>query len=333
MNRYVVMLAGVILGGAILGPGLVSAAPAETVTLRYGQIANSARSVSSLALYIAQRKGFLAREGIDLKVTKLPGLHTMVEAVDKNDVDLSHTATPFLLQAVLKGSDAVAVVGGPANTVHSLIAKPEIKTFADLKGKVIGLSTPQDTLSIAMRLLLAKHGLNERDYQVQEMQGTPIRLECMAKGACSAAPLTQPLDLVSMQKGFHKLGDSLEVIPVLQFNVIAARRAWAEAHKETVVHFARAFADAYRFMRDPAHREEVVQIMVETMDISAPIARQMLALYFEPDRGVMPKQAEISFPGVTKVIELLGGVGELKAPLPPAERFIDLQYLKAAGAQ
>jgi len=333
MNRYVVMIAGVILGGAILGPGLVSAAQAETVTLRYGQIANSVRSVSSLALYIAQRKGFLTREGIDLKVTKLPGLHTMVEAVDKNDVDLSHTATPFLLQAVLKGSDALAVVGGPANTVHSLIAKPGIKTFADLKGKVIGLSTPQDTLSIAMRLLLAKHGLNERDYQVQEMQGTPIRLECMVKGACSAAPLTQPLDLVSVQKGFRKLGDSLEVIPVLQFNVIAARRAWAETHKDTVVRFARAFADAYRFMRDPAHREEVAQIMVETMDISAPISRQMLALYFEPDRGVMPKQAEISFPGVAKVIELLGGVGELKAPLPPAERFIDLQYLKAAGAQ
>ncbi len=333
MNRYVVMLAGVILGGASLDPGLVPAAKAETVTLRYGQIANSVQSITSLDLYIAQRKGFLTREGIDLKVTKLPGLHTMVEAVDKNDVDLSHTATPFLLQAVLKGSDAVAVVGGPANTIHSLIVKPEIKTFADLKGKVIGLSTPQDTLSIAMRLLLAKHGLNERDYQVQEMQGSPVRLDCMVKGACSAAPLTQPDDLVSVQKGFRKLGDSLEVMPVLQFMVIAARRAWAEANKDTVVHFTRAFADAYRFMRDPAHREEVVQIMVETLGISAPIARQMLALYFEPDRGVMPKQAEISFPGVTKVIELLGEVGELKAPLPPAERFIDLQYLKAAGAQ
>ncbi len=333
MNRYLKILGAVFLGGAILGPGLVPAAKAETVTLRYGQIANSAQSITSLDLYIAQRKGFLTREGIDLKVTKLPGLHTMVEAVDKNDVDLSHTATPFLLQAVLKGSDVVAVVGGPANTVHSLIVKPEIKTFADLKGKVIGLSTPQDTLSIAMRMLLAKHGLNERDYQVQEMQGSPIRLDCMVKGACSAAPLSQPVDLVSVQKGFRKLGDSLEVMPVLQFNVIAARRAWAEAHKDTVVHFTRAFADAYRFMRDPAHREEVVQIMVETLGISAPIAHQLLALYFEPDRGVMPKQAEISFPGVTKVIELLGEVGELKAPLPPAERFIDLQYLKAAGAQ
>jgi hypothetical protein len=48
---------------------------------------------------------------------------------------------------------------------------------------------------------------------------------------------------------------------------------------------------------------------------------------------VMPRQAEISLPGVAKVIELLGVTGALKAPLPAAERFVDLQYLKAAGLQ
>jgi hypothetical protein len=45
-------------------------------------------------------------------------------------------------------------------------------------------------------------------------------------------------------------------------------------------------------------------------------------------RGVMPKQAEIDMAGMTKVIEPLGLSGELKAPLPTAERFVDLQYLK-----
>jgi hypothetical protein len=42
----------------------------------------------------------------------------------------------------------------------------------------------------------------------------------------------------------------------------------------------------------------------------------------------MPKQAEIDMAGMTKVIEPLGLSGELKAPLPTAERFVDLQYLK-----
>ena len=88
-----------------------------------------------------------------------------------------------------------------------------------------------------------------------------------------------------------------------------------------------------KFMRDPANREEVTKIIVETTGAPADVARAMLEFYYEPDRGVMPKQAEISMPGMTKVIELLGRTGEIKAPLPAAERFVDLQYLKAAGMQ
>jgi len=308
-------------------------ADAQTITLRYGQIANSTRSYSSLGLYIAQRKGFLAREGIELKVVKLPGLHTMVEAVDKGDVELSHTATPFLVQAVLKGSNAVAVVGAAANAIHSLVAKPGIKSFADLKGKTIGLSTPEDTLSIGARLLLEKHGLRESDFKVEVMQGSNMRLDCMKKGACVAAPLTQPEDIVTLQEGYTRLGDSLEVLPVLQFAVIVASRPWAAAHKEELVRFARAFADAYRFMHNPGNREEVTTILAEAMEIPAHVARTMLALYLEPDRGVMPKQAEISFAGVNKVIELIGNAGELTAPFPDASRFIDTQYLQAAGVR
>ena len=86
-----------------------------------------------------------------------------------------------------------------------------------------------------------------------------------------------------------KLGDSLEVIPVLQFNLIAARRDWAAQNKDLVVRFARAFGDAYRFMRDAKHRDEVVRILAETTDAPPEVARAMLAFYYVPDRGVMPR--------------------------------------------
>jgi ABC-type nitrate/sulfonate/bicarbonate transport system substrate-binding protein len=309
------------------------AAAQDKVKLRYGQIANSARSVSSLALSVAQRKGFLARENIELEVVGLRGVQHQVEELDKGTVDVSHTATPYLIQLVLKGSPSVAIVGGPANTIFSLIAKPEIKTYDDLKGKLIGMSLPVDTISIASRLLLAKHGLKEPAFRTKELVGTPIRAKCLSEGECDAVPLGQPDDIVFAQKGYHKLGDSLEVIPVLQFNVIAARRDWAEKNKAVATGFARAFGNAYRFMRDPANRAEVAQILVETTGAPIDVARSMLSFYYEPDRGVMPSQAEISMAGMSKVIELLGETGELKAPLPAAERFVDLQYLRAAGMQ
>jgi hypothetical protein len=66
---------------------------------------------------------------------------------------------------------------------------------------------------------------------------------------------------------------------------------------------------------------------------SEDIARQTLALYFEPDRGVMPRQGGIDIAGLTQVIAFMGEGGMLAAPLPPPERFVDLRYLKAASVE
>jgi ABC-type nitrate/sulfonate/bicarbonate transport system substrate-binding protein len=328
------MSARVLAAVGILCVGLLEPAHSEDkITLRYGQIANSARSVSSVALTVAQRKGFLEREGIDLVVIGLRGTQYQIEELDKGTVEISHTATPYLIQAVLNGSNTVGIVGAAANTIYSLMAQPQIKSFDDLRGKLIGLSLPIDTISISSRMLLAKHGLQDQAYRTKELVGTPVRADCLTRGECAAVPLGQPDDIVLAQKGFTKLGDSLEVIPALQFSVIAARRDWAQANRDAVLRFARAFGAAYRFMRERANRDEVTRITAESTGAPPEVARAMLAFFYEPDRGVMPRQAEIDMAGITAVIGLLGRTGELKAPLPAAERFIDLQYLKAAGLQ
>jgi hypothetical protein len=41
------------------------------------------------------------------------------------------------------------VFGETGTPIYSLIARPEIKDFADLKGKTIGLSLAVDTISIS----------------------------------------------------------------------------------------------------------------------------------------------------------------------------------------
>jgi hypothetical protein len=56
-----------------------------------------------------------------------------------------------------------------------------------------------------------------------------------------------------------------------------------------------------------------------------------LSLYFEPERGVVPKQAEIDMKGFNQVIQVMADAGERHPPLPAAEKFVDLQYLRAAG--
>jgi ABC-type nitrate/sulfonate/bicarbonate transport system substrate-binding protein len=311
-----------------------ASASAEPTTLRFGQVPSTARGMTSLYRYVAEKQGFFARENIAIEVVPIAGgTDKMVAALDRGEVDVTQTATPYLIQAVLAGSQAVAIAGEVGNPVYSLIAKPDVKNFADLKGKLIGLSLPIDTISISTRRLLALKGLNATDYRVKELVGTPLRAACLKSGECDAVPLGQPDDLIAVKDGYRRLGDTTEAIASFEFEVIAARRDFAQAHADVMVHFVRALADAFRFIRDPAHREDAAKAIVELTGAPDDIARATLALYLDPDRGVMPRQAEIDLKGLAQVIAFMGEGGTIKPPLPAPERFVDLHYLEAAGVK
>lgn len=309
-------------------------APAQPLTLRYGQIPSTVKTVSALPFHIAQRKGFFGREGIDLKMIPIDGgAANMVIALNQGTVDITRTATPYLIQDVLKGSDNVAILGETATPIYSLIVRPEIKTFAQLKGKTVGLSLAVDTISISTRKLLAINGIKEGDFKVKELVGTPARADCLKKAECDAVPLGQPEDFQLIDQGYRRLGVSTDAMSNFQFIVSAVRRNWGEQNKDALLGYVRALAASYRYMRDPAKRDEIVGIVTETTGTSETIARQTLQLYFEPERSVFPKQGEIDVKGFGEVIRVMAEAGELKAPLPAVERFVDLQYLKAAGLQ
>ncbi len=318
---------------ALALPGFASA-NADPAKLRFGQIPSTVHAVSSLYLFIAEQQGFFARENVAIETVAIPGgTGNMVAALERGEVDVTQTATPYLIQAVLKGSPAIAIAGTTANPIYSLIAKPEIKDFADLNGRLIGLSLPIDTISISMRKLFALNGLGETDYRVKELVGSPARAECLRSGACDAVPLGQPDDLIAVKDGYRRLGLSTDAVASFQFEVIAARRDFAQHNAPALIGFVSALADAFRFIRDPAHRDDVVKAIVALTGTSDDIARATLTLYFDPDRGVLPRQAEIDLGGLAQVIAFMGEGGTITPPLPTPEQFVDLQYLRAAGVK
>ena len=158
-----------LLGAVLTALSCTVMASAQNMTLRYGQIPSTIKTVSALQFHLAQRKGFFAQQGISLEMIPIDGgAANMVLALNKGTVDIARAATPYLIQDVLKGSDNVAILGETATPIYSLIAKPEIKNFADLKGKTIGLSLAVDTISISTRKLMALNGIKEADFKVKE---------------------------------------------------------------------------------------------------------------------------------------------------------------------
>jgi ABC-type nitrate/sulfonate/bicarbonate transport system substrate-binding protein len=330
MKRKIVACAGMALSLA-----LISNAHGQTVNLRYGQLPSTLKTMGALQFYVAQRKGFFTREGINLQMIPIEGgADNMVLALDQDKVDVTRTGTSNLIHAVLRrNSEGVAIAGETATPVYSLIAKPEIRSFADLKGKLIALPLPAAPISISTRKLIALNGLRDEDYRVKQIVGTPGRTECLKSGECDAVPLGQPDDITLMAQGFTRLGISTDAVPNYQFMVSAVKRSWGEKNRETLIRYIRGLASALRYMRDTANRDEIVNIIVNVQRPSESVARQIMTLYFEPDRGVFPKQAELDIKGVGNVIEFMAHAGQIKAPLPTPERFVDLLYLQAAGMQ
>lgn len=321
----------VALSAALLWAG---GARADT-TLRLGQVPSTMKSIGVVPYVIAERQGFFAREHLTVQLVPLEGgTDQMVKRLDAGDVEISSSATPYFIQAVAEGrSQAVAIAAATANPIYSLMVKPAIKNFADLKGKTLGLSLGIDTISISMRKLLALHGLKDRDYRVKELVGTPVRFDCLKRGDCDGVPLGQPEDFAAMDQGFRRLGTSTEAVKHFEFTLLIARPDWARQNRATLVAFLRGFAASLRYFRDPKHRDDVVQTIAATTGVSDKIARETLALYFEPDRGVMPRAGEIDLKGLAQVIAFMGEAGALKAPLPKPDRFVDTSYLRAAGVR
>jgi ABC-type nitrate/sulfonate/bicarbonate transport system substrate-binding protein len=318
-----------------LGAQAHNQAQAEPLTLRYGQSYSTLRSIFALPIVVAQRQGFFRREGLDFQVVvPLPGgSDKMIDALHDGTVDITHVATPFLIRKALAGSDAVAIAAEFRNPIYSLIAKPGIKSFADLKGQRLGFADQGGSISISMRKLLALHGLNNGDYDIKVVEGTPARASCLKQGDCAAVPLGQPQDVAAQTEGYTLLGLSTEAGAEYLYTVTAARRSWAQANAEALRRYLRGLRAAFEFIRDPAKREEVAAIVADTNGVSLAIAAKVLALYFEPERGVLPRQGEIDMAGLAQTIAMMAQAGQIEGPLPAPELFVDRQYLQAIGVE
>jgi len=116
---------------------------AELLTLRYGQNATSTGSLSGLPLEVAARKGLFTRAGLNLEVVPIAGgTDRIVAALDKGEIDAGKNATPYLIQAVLQGSDTVAILAQTANPVYSLIVRPRSKVTPISKANGLACRPP-----------------------------------------------------------------------------------------------------------------------------------------------------------------------------------------------
>src|SRR3989441_9233765 len=218
-------------------------------------------------IWVAQERGLFAKNGIEVKVTPTPSSVFQLTNLIEGKFDIAMTAIDNLIayregqgEAKIDGPDLIAFMGGD-NGFLRLVAVPEVRTLADLRSKTVSVDARTTGYAFVLFEMLERGGLVlDRDYTVERAGGVLQRFQALMEKKHDATLLLSPFELQAEAKGFTRLGNATDVLGAYQGLVGGARKGWADANRDAVVGYIRAFSEALDWLYDPRNRDEAVAI-------------------------------------------------------------------------
>lgn len=131
---------------------------------------------------------------------------TAPAALAAGQVQGVRTGAGSFLIAASKDSAATTIVGGFAPLPLSLFVTKDIKSITDLRGKTVGAPAKGSTSDIAIRELLAEHGLTiGKDVKITYAGSSPALFGEAASGAIAGFLYSPPVPPVAGASGVYQL--------------------------------------------------------------------------------------------------------------------------------
>ncbi|HEX5019194.1 MAG TPA: ABC transporter substrate-binding protein [Candidatus Binatia bacterium] len=177
-----------------------------------GRFAYPAKSLNYLPITLGRDKGIFQSEGIELQLV-LVASTIQVTALTTGDIDFSGAQSQVMAGAA-RGLPVKVVGFLTIKPSFWLMSKPEIKTMADLKGKIIGITAIGSSTDTLARFLVSKNGLTpDREVAFIGTGTTSNILTAMKAGTVDAGVLSPPFNAMATQMGYRTLayfGDYVE---------------------------------------------------------------------------------------------------------------------------
>src|SRR6266513_4172753 len=133
----------------------IVAAGAASAQLKKIRFSTSSIAVTEMQFRIAQMKGFYREEGLDLETVLIRGSVGM-QALIGGSVDYA-SAAGSIIAAGVRGAPVRLVLIVNAIPQFDLVGQPDLKSVAQLKGKVVGISSRGGAVDLLTQLILTKH--------------------------------------------------------------------------------------------------------------------------------------------------------------------------------
>ena len=235
-------------------------AGAETVTI--GLVGTA--SATHWPIYSGLKKGYYAEADIKLDMIFTPSSGALVQQLASGSLQAAlSTGITDPIYAIDKGAPIAIVRLEIQSPPYAMIARPAIKSLAELKGKTIMIDGPKGITKIYVERMLAKHGVKPADYDALFAGATSARFAALQSGAIDATVLIPPFNFYAESAGFSNLGLTIEYTPELPFSGAVVNTNWAAKNKATLDKLLAVHNKSMAWFLDTKNREEAIAVMVE----------------------------------------------------------------------
>ena len=292
MERFVTdraaFLAGALAAGAVLA-GAPRAASAAAVPLSMGTAVDSP---TQLPVYVAL-KNLYAVNGLDVSFLGFRGDTEVTQALAGGSIDVALASATGLLNLVTASQGVVGFYAGFNQADFSWLAQPEIKSWGDLKGKTIGISSFGSLTDVITRYALKKHHLEpEKDVQMIQGGGSPSAIQALRSKKLACTVLGSPFKWQAQDEGFTLLGtQESEITQSWPKHLFMAKQSFIDGKPDLIRAMLRAHVAAIHLAK--AQPAMAVALLVDRLKYEPKYAQRAYveAMAGYDDHGHLPEKA------------------------------------------
>ena len=225
------------------------------------RVAYPSMNTSVFCLIIAQKEGYLKEEGLDAQLLSIRG-EIAIRTTLAGEVDFFTNAGSALAAAV-RGVPVKIITVFQDKPGWDLIAQPDIKSVAQLRGKNIAVMSPEGSLAVVAREILRKNGIDPtKDVNLVTMGGDEVRFPALQTKSIQATLFNTGMSLKAQKEGFTKLAVASDYANLIEGG-LATSNDRIKQSPEKMFRFIRAALKGLNFF--VVKREQSIKYMTEAL--------------------------------------------------------------------
>jgi NitT/TauT family transport system substrate-binding protein len=207
-------------------------------------------SISHLPVWVAKDAGYFAKNGLNVEPVQIRGGSLITMAIMSGQLQFSGVGAASVVAGRIEGGDLVLLACPADLEPVYLIARPEIKSPSELKGKASAVTRLGSSIHFYLRAALKNVGVDsDKEMTLLQLGGSPEIVAALQSGRISAAALTIRDALPFIQRNWPVLVDLTKTDLIYPSSCVTSSRAFVKSEGKVVESFLSAYVAAIQLIK------------------------------------------------------------------------------------